>query len=461
MRHAQIACDLLNHWSVSSEDDAGSGNPWAACIEGASDGQEEAAHALSEAVAILVGVQQEIEDQPPLDGDKVEPILEQATRNAKQAVLKWWRSQHPGAVIEQAEEYGVVTSQEMHALLAAMADGKSGVDWTTDKQAQTRTWERSKVNHLVQLAIQDDHRNLKHLEQITAAQDADGVFAVLYICRLLAPPAPLSARVRAAGWIDLDDVAERIGLQARNAEQREQNRQRVWGYIQFLAMAQVKGQRSIPYYDRQTRKEITTRIDSPIWRWMGTQRELGVGDDAAPICVEIVLAKEWADLLTSPDTAQYLPLGELLGSIPPNQPHGSWARVIGAALAGRWRRNPREALDGSLRMPRKELLDTFRPKEGDYIELLGSRNPIRARQYWDQAIATLVKLEFLAPVGDAAPSAKQSSLPRKGWQAAWLRQSLDLRPGKKMLPAVEACAKNLGPKRPRSLGPKKGKRGPR
>ena len=45
-----------------------------------------------------------------------------------------------------------------------------------------------------------------------------------------------------------------------------------------------------------------------------------------------------------PDTAQFLPLGEVLGAIPGGKPAGAWARVIGLALSNFWRRQPRETI---------------------------------------------------------------------------------------------------------------------
>lgn len=52
-----------------------------------------------------------------------------------------------------------------------------------------------------------------------------------------------------------------------------------------------------------------------------------------PLRVEIIVNRDWTRLCWLPGLAQYLPIGELLGAIPLDQPSGAWARVLDLSLA--------------------------------------------------------------------------------------------------------------------------------
>jgi hypothetical protein len=221
----------------------------------------------------------------------------------------------------------------------------------------------------------------------------------------------------------------------------------------FGERAQVIGARRGRYKDKHSGKEIDTVIRQAPWRIHSTespdQPSLFPSDDV-PVRVEIVMSREWTELLTSPQFAQYLPLGESLGAIPGNKPSGAWARVIGLALANFWRRNPRAAFDGSIRPTRRELLDRFPPKTGTVESVLYGPHPWRAVEYWYGALKILVRSGFVAGGGEAAYTAaeKRKTMPRQEWQEDWLEENIELYPGEDMAHSLNVRALHAPEKAP-------------
>jgi hypothetical protein len=252
----------------------------------------------------------------------------------------------------------------------------------------------------------------------------------------------------------MDDVIEKIGWTPRSTKEREQMRGQVWDYLRFGARAAVIGRRTgKSYRDKMTGQVIDTQIETPLWSFLEQEKPIQpalmpIYD--VPLRVEIVLSKRWEQLITSSSTMQYLPLGELLGAIPGNQPSGAWARTLGLALANFWRRHPRETLGVTLQPSRRELLLRYTPRRQPPDEILESSNPIRALEYWQGALQELVHTGFLAPQGEAARTQAEikKSLPRYNWQSFWLDEKVTLLPGEKMQAAVRECADNLPPLRP-------------
>lgn len=346
-------------------------------------------------------------------------------------------SEVPATPALSAPDFFIHTSPEMDALERAAADGKHGRHYQNLAQEPARVHQVKGASHFVRLDITDAEQRLgatsEFLETLTKAQDADSALAFLYISRLLAPPSPLPANTAATGKIDFDDVIDKIGWDPRSGEERREMHKRLYHFIQFGERAQVIGTRRGKYVDRHTGKEIPTTIRSAIWRIIKTetpeQQSLYPEFDA-PVSVDLVIGHEWSELLTSPQTAQYLPMGELLGRIPGNKPSGAWARAIGLSLASFWRRNPKESMEGTIRPTRRELLDRYTPKTGSAIDLINSPNIGRAIPYWCGAMKALVEGEFIENLGEALASAEEmrKSLPRKNWGEDWLNATVDIRP---------------------------------
>ena len=335
-----------------------------------------------------------------------------------------------------APNFFLCTSPEMDALERAAADGKHGLNYVDLQQELARVHQTNGASHWVRVspAIDDSEASSESLQALTSAQDADATFALLYIARLLAPPSPLALNMTTTGWIDFDDVIEKIGWTPQSSAHRREMRAKLYQFLIFGERAKVFGARPGKYLERHSGKEISTVIQSAIWRIhnveMPAQQSL-YPDMEAPVRAEISITREWAQLLTQPSTAQYLPMGELLGAIPGSKPRGAWARVLGLSLASFWRRQPRAALDGSIRPTRRELLERYTPKTGPVDEVLESTNPQFAIDFWCAALQILVKNEFLSVEGEPQIASDQirAALPRQGWADAWLDATVELRPG--------------------------------
>lgn len=336
-----------------------------------------------------------------------------------------------------APDFFLCTSPEMDALERAAADGKHGLHYVTEPQTPARVHQIAGASHFVRLegeSGEDAAEASAKLEALSGAQDADATLAFLYISHLLAPPSPLPANATAVGWIDFDDVIAKIGWNPRSTAERQEMRARLYNFVLFAERAQVIGERSVKYFDKSTGAEIDTKIRAALWRISKTQMP-GQGtlfpENRVPVRVEVMIAREWAQLLTQPATAQYLPMGELLGNIPGGKAKGAWARVIGLSLASFWRRQPKAALDGSIQPKRRELLERYPPKTGTAAEVLASNNPQDAIVFWCGALQILVECGFLKAEGEAitTPDEMRAALPRKGWADVWLNTPVLLQPG--------------------------------
>lgn len=378
-------------------------------------------------------------------------------------LVAWNTSGDLAAALEDAqsaEGYNLLTSQEVTMLERSACNGKRGKWWRTDAQSRTRIYEERGASHRIELQLtpEDEEVDLTvaALDKLTKAQDADFAFSMLYVCSVLAPPAPLPQNLAAIGWIDLDDVMEKIGWNPtkRSLTERDEMRRRIWDYVVYGDRAKVIGQRTIPYYDRNTGEVIETRLESSIWRIMDKERPLQAAlFGEVPRRVRLVIGKEWEPLLTAPHLAQYFPLGELLGSIAPNQVAGDWARSIGLVLAGLWRRNPREVQAGIIRPTRRELLTTFTPKTQTVDYYLDSDKPKRAVGYWRDALGKLLELDIIARQGEPTRTVADMLRPygREGWQKTWLDEQVTIVPGPKFQPHVQARIIELPPLKPQNL----------
>ncbi len=386
----------------------------------------------------------------------------------------------------ETSDYAFQTAQECDVLARGACEPMSS--YTKDPQRGALIYEptgfgKGKPTHRLELTqespeIGGDIWEMDALSQLVESVNADFGFAFFYVCGLLAPKTPLPADRAAVSWIDLDDVAAKIGydVSGSTAAQREEMRAQVWQFMLFGARAVVIGQRSTEYPDKVTGKIIETRVESPVWSIMETERPIqtAFSFDArfreTPRRVRLALSKSWEPLLTVPQLALYLPFAEIVGSIPTNQTAGAWARVIGMALANLWRRKPHEAAGVTkLLLPmRSELLTRYTPKANTQrtkspLEILQSDKPKRAVKYWLDALGILRTQGFIANEGEAEKSRTVADMlqpfGRQGWQSDWLMECVDLRPGPKVDAAIKerAAAKPVRKLRD-SSAPKRGAR---
>ena len=383
------------------------------------------------------------------------------------------------------EQYNFSTGLESDWLLRAASDGSRGYRKDEQRGALIREFpgtQGGSASHRIEL--QEDAPDgsgevieMELLETLVGRQNADFGFAFFYVCRLLAPPSPLKPNLFAGGWIDLDDVAEKIGydVDGCTAPQREELRAQVWDFIQYGARAIVIGRRK-DYYDIRTKQLIETQVESPPWRILEIERPVQTAMfGETPRRVQLLVSKQWEPLLVAASLAQYLPCAEIVGSIPTKQTAGAWARVIGMALANFWRRNPHEVIPiqveqkadeieaAPIRPTRRELLERYTPKTTlramPPLEMLESKDPKRAVKYWCDALALLKEKGIIAPEGESLRTVRQmlESFPRQGWKDLWLDEKVDLSPGSAIVAAVKERAKAKPRRKPRGLNAPKSK----
>jgi hypothetical protein len=339
----------------------------------------------------------------------------------------------------KSSSFPILTNQEMEALNRAAADGKHGLNYRNEEQVQKRYHQIPGQPHRVEFVSDGSELGIKTLEQLTEEQDADSALAMLYIVHQLAP---LEARGTEPSQItiDFDDVIEKIGWTARNSVHRVELQRRIFRVLQFGERAVVVGNRSGGYVDKETRKKRDVRIEASLWRITRIERpSQGALFDEVPIRANVVISREWMALLTSPQMAQFLPFGEILGAIPGAKPSGAWARVVGLSLASFWRRLPRESMNGTIRPTRRELLERYPPKTGSVSDLLASTNPQFAINYWCGALKILLKAGIVAGVGEALIDFETArrALPRQEWADYWYNAEVDIRPGQLMAPIIQ------------------------
>jgi hypothetical protein len=120
--------------------------------------------------------------------------------------------------------------------------------------------------------------------------------------------------------------------------------------------------------------------------------------------------------------------------IPIGRLSGAWARAIGLALQQRWREQAAHAQYGRAGdehrttvkfdpFTRRELLELFKPQPsaGD---VLADNNPSRAIEYWEDAIAELIKRNIVGHYGGYGVALRdwKRDRPRKGWDAPLARR---------------------------------------
>ena len=377
-------------------------------------------------------------------------ITELTARNIR---IGFRRPDAPEITALKSSGYMVQTAQEWAAIGEAASMGTTGKNWKRNEQAKTIQYHRKGLHHTVQLSAAS--RNTLELTEdyllnLVKKMNSYCVFSHLYIADVLVE--------QGGGWIDLNDVAKKIGYNPQTAKDAADCRREVYEHIIFGVNAVVIGDRSIPYKDKITGKTIDTAIYSSLWSITDEQKptQLSLLNDpvygAVPVAVRLVLSAQWEALLKNPNTRQVLPFGELLGSIPGKQPSGALARVIGLTLLDCWRRRSQETLRGKFYESRRDLLTTYQPTGCDPLEILNSGNPGHIIEYYYNALAVLVEKGVIAPEGDAAPRRnRREGLLEQGWAEQWLKAVPEICPGAMFLPYLESIANNRYIEKPKDL----------
>lgn len=363
----------------------------------------------------------------------------------------------------QGDNYPIHTSQEYTAFFHLSDDAPYGRYMITNDLRGSIRHQRPKATHSVELALLEEERDagfgIEFLQAALQKLDADDKLIWLYVSRLIAPIEPLPRSTFAGGWVDLDDVAiKTLGGYARNPKEKLARREKVFHAIRMGARAEIIGQRSTRYKDKQTGEEIDTRIYTSPWKIMGREEQQTslFAVDSVPLRVELAASREWTAITTQRDTAQYLPFGEIIGAIPCDQPSGAWARAVGLSFLHWCRCNIREALSDSPTLPtRRDLMDMYTSKKAPYNEVLEGPNPLRVFQYW-HGLEELLRAAQLIE----APQSPLKPTKRQGWQDDWQNERPQWKPGPLLRQSLEILAQKKFVESPRQLNPAKQRRKP-
>jgi hypothetical protein len=363
----------------------------------------------------------------------------------------------PPELLPPTDNYPVHTGQEWTEIMQGQTDGKTSTYWTNDEQAQAIVHQRPKAPYYTRIELlqeeKDADKGLDILTGLNTRQSIDTSFATMYIAALLAPPSPTPRGAYTGGWVDLLDVARKIGLPTKHKAEQDQSLRTVYDAILWVSRAQLHGQRTGTYKDpTNPKKIIPTRLSGTPWVIMNEEKPVQpklFAQMTVPLRVELVMSTEFVHLTTEAITAQYLPFGEILGAIPPSKAVGAWARSIGIAYLNWCRRHPKAAKEGTLLPTRVELLSMFPAKMALYNEVLEGPNPIKAIKYWQGALRELVSREILDDSGEAKePKPKPEG---NKWQTAWKNERVCLLPGSKLKEMLKDRTDALPASKPRNL----------
>lgn len=250
--------------------------------------------------------------------------------------------------------------------------------------------------------------------------------------------------------VPIDTLISGIGWTPRSTTERTRMRQTIWRWLLVFDSLTVIGKRPGQYRDPKTKEIIDLRSVDALIRITGHREPVQPAlDGSAPPLEVTFVAGPWLDQHRGNSQVLFY-FGEIrrLAKLPAGQAAGAWAQSIGLALNQRWRERANDAtvsavgadrhLTARFRpFTRRDLLSLFRAQP-DFEILLHGDKPHRAREYWEDAIQLLRTpstriighYEALVPLPPA----------RKGWQAAWLDQPLDIRPSGEHLQAAAAIA---------------------
>lgn len=252
--------------------------------------------------------------------------------------------------------------------------------------------------------------------------------------------------------ISIDDLRDLIGWRRRETAVVVAQRARVWRMLRLIGSLTVVGLRPGTFRDPRTRKTVDLISRDPLLVVRGTRWEelpAGIYSSSNDVPLEVSIdSGAWLDAHRG--NRQILTeFGDIprIASISAGKASGAWAQSIGLALNQRWRERAAEAQinhvgEDSHPTPvfkrpftRADLLDLFRT-EPHYQEVLEGHDSKRARGYWDEAIRLLKLARIISHYAELKPI----DIRRRGWQAAWLAQPLDIRPREQGRKAIEAIS---------------------
>lgn len=277
----------------------------------------------------------------------------------------------------------------------------------------------------------------------------------------------------------LDSIIEAIGrgTDARRKGQRAIWREKIWRWMLIFDSLSVIGARPGTWREPRDGDKKREKMDpdklysrDALLKIIGTRAtEQGTFDNSAPPKEITFVAGAWVNEFRG-NREILSDFGNVLtiARISCGKPSGAWASCIGFALNQKWREQASRAPVTIITKEddKKVIMQKFSPftrrillgqlwrSDVDPKKILDSKDPARAKEYWDAAI------EILRKDGIIGIYQEIKSLPteREGWKDAWLDQPLDIRPiGDARKDAIEIYQKaQEARKRTRKKTPKMG-----
>lgn len=252
--------------------------------------------------------------------------------------------------------------------------------------------------------------------------------------------------------VSIDDLIREIGWEPRSSAQRLEMQRKIWLWLTYFDGMKVIGRRPGRYKDPHSGKELDLTSVDALLRITGTRLPTQRALDGSEVPVEVTFtAGPWLDQYRG--NRQVLSdFGNIrnIAAIPAGKPSGAWAQSIGLALYQRWRERATRAdvdYQGEESQPtvrvqhftRRDLLGLFRCEP--FVEdVLASKNPSRARQYWDDAIQELKATGVIGQYREVEALPKE----RQRWQDRWLDQPLDICPALTETQAIQEISYHTG-----------------
>lgn len=349
------------------------------------------------------------------------------------------------------------TSQEVRSLAVAISDGRTLQNWENvlgqvalrhviaDEPFQIKFAPGPALMAWTGAMVSEDY-----LREELGKCDLDAV--LLFYETLGSAIAQLESSESTYVTIALDELITSLGWDKaarRNADERNKLRLRVWHWMMVFDGMNVIGQRPGKYRDPGTRELLDLTSEDALIRIMGQRvsEELRT-PEGKPMPLEITFAAgPWVERFKG--NRQILSeFGNVrvLARIPSGKAAGAWARCIGMTLYQRWREGASRA--GATEegqqvvrwrpFTRRALLTGLFRAQPDVMEMLNGSHPLRAKDYWNDAVQMLKLEGFISHIVEVEPLPKS----RQGWSEAWLDQPLDIRPGEEPLKAAEEIMKS-------------------
>lgn len=261
--------------------------------------------------------------------------------------------------------------------------------------------------------------------------------------------------------VEIDDLIARVGIDPRSKAERSAARLKVWRILTILGATRVIGARRKFIRDRVTGKTVHIESGDPLlsvsaWMRVGAQQAFDAG--VAPLAVTIA-SSPWLSQWRG-NRAALQDFGNLLAisEIPIGKPSGAWARAVGWALQQLWREEATHSArfgragDDHRRtsrfraFTRRELLEFFPPRPSVH-DVLDGKDPRRAIDYWETAIAELKAKRVVGYYGETRDWKRDR--PRKGWADPWLDEALKVSPPAEAAAALQAIASSAKSRRRR------------